>query len=211
MVYAVMPDDSQAMEDMPVCPDCSDEVKVLEQRTYKTYMARLQACNRLQYRARAWNALVISASLAGLIASAAMVRDSGVYGENGDLLWLMVAIATFAGSLITASLNYSGRSRDMFLSYRKIQALSGQFEMLKRHNTRHQHGRVAALKGVYDSLLDESENHTPADYFRTIERQLRTSRQQATILWSKVLDLLPWFSVALPVILLIPPVRIFLP
>lgn len=194
-----------------ICKDCAKEVDTLEARTFKTYQARLRACVRLQHRARAWNALMIPASLAGLIASAVMLRDPKIYGDNGDLLWLVVAIITFAGSLITSSLNYSGRSRDMFINYRKIQSISAEFEMLKKHPEHQRHSDIMRLKKAYNNFLDESENHTSADYYQTLRFRERQWQWNIAILSSKAMDFIPWFAVALPVLLIIPPVKLFLP
>lgn len=187
------------------CENCEGEVATLEGRTYKTYLARLQACMRLNKRAKAWNALMISAALASLIASAAMLRDAEIYGPNGDLLWMFVAIITFTASLIVSSLNYSGRSRDMFLNYRKIQALSSELEFLKKHGSA-THDNVLTLKRSYDALLDESENHTTADFFST--KDSTTRWQKLIIASSAVLDYAPWIAVILPVILILPPLGI---
>jgi hypothetical protein len=189
------------------CDKCENEVVTLEGRTYKTYQARLRACVRLSKRARAWNALMISASLASLIASAAMLRNSEIYGRNGDLLWLFVATITFTASLIISSINYSGRSRDMFLNYRKIQALSADLEFLRIHGSV-SHDRILTLKNSYDALLDESENHTSADYLSTKPHADRTLREKLTIGVSWVLDYVPWIAVILPVLLILPPLGI---
>lgn len=191
----------------PQCEKCKDEVVTLETRTYKTYQARLRASERLNKRARAWNALMISASLASLIASAAMLRNSQIYGSNGDLLWMFVAIVTFAASLIISSTNYSGRSRDMFLNYRKIQALSSDLELLRTHGSV-SHDHVLTLKRSYDALLDESENHTSADYLSTQPSTSRKTQDKITIFASWALDYAPWLAAILPVLLVLPPLGI---
>ncbi|SCC13799.1 hypothetical protein GA0061083_2864 [Pseudarthrobacter enclensis] len=191
------------------CEECGKEVDTLEKRTFKTYEARLRACERLSRRARAWNALMISASLASLIASAAMLRNPKVYGPNGDLLWLFVAIITLAASLIISSINYSGRSRDMFLNYRKIQSLSSELEFIRVHGAVN-HDHVVALKSSYNALLDESENHTTADFLSTKTSPQRTTREKLTVAASWALDYAPWIAVILPTLLLIPPLKIVL-
>lgn len=191
------------------CDKCEEEVATLEGRTFKTYEARLRACVRLSKRARAWNALMISASLASVIASAAMLRNPKIYGPNGDLLWLFVAIITLTASLIISSMNYPGRSRDMFLNYRKIQSLSSELEFIRIHGSVN-HDRVMVLKSSYDSLLDESENHTTADYLSTKTIAERTVGEKVTVAASWTLDYAPWIAVMLPALLLIPPLGIVL-
>ncbi len=189
------------------CEWCEEEVETLETRTYKTYLARLRACMRLSKRARAWNALMISASLASLIASAAMLRDPQIYGRNGDLLWMFVAIITFTASLIISSLNYSGRSRDMFLNYRKIQALSSDLEFIRTHGS-YDHDSVVALKRSYDALLDESENHTSSDFLSANRPSNLTVREKLTVGASWMQDYAPWIAVILPALLILPPLGI---
>lgn len=191
------------------CDECKKEVGTLEKRTFTTYEARLRACARLSKRARAWNALMISASLSSLIASAAMLRNPEIYGPNGDLLWLFVAIITLTASLIVSSMNYPGRSRDMFLNYRKIQALSSELEFIGIHSSV-SHDRVVVLKSSYDALLDESENHTTADYLSTKESAERTTGEKLTVAASWILNYAPWIAVILPALLLIPPVMVVL-
>ncbi|MEV8157268.1 SLATT domain-containing protein [Kocuria salsicia] len=204
------------------CEGCQEELGTLEARIYKTYQCRLKACERLRRRARALNALIVSTSLAGLISGIAMIRDPKIYGSNGDLLWVIISLITFSGSLISASVNYSGRSRDMFLNYRKIQALSVECEVLKKHPQRQSHDEIIRLKTEYDKLLDESENHSPADYLKSRKEEMLKSlsenreegssggmgaqklnfRQRATLLGSNSLDWAPWLATIFPVALL---------
>ena len=102
--------------------------QTLERRSYKTYSARLQASRRLASRNRAWNASLIATSTATTIASVALLTDSSIYGRSGPTLLVCTAILTLIASLVASGLDYSGRSRDMFLNYRRLQRLSAEVE-----------------------------------------------------------------------------------
>lgn len=180
----------------------------LEQRSFKTYKARLEACKRLEMRARALNGMVVALSLAALIAASGMVRDRDLYGPNGDVLWLFIAIFTFAGSLASSSIGYGARSRNMFQSYRRIQRLSVKAETAKYDDIQHTEAIFTQLASEYDDLLDESENHTSADYLRA-RRQFSpdakvTRREHIQMLASATLTWAPWLGTVIPLVLVIP-------
>lgn len=187
----------------------------LEKRSYETYKARLEACKRLETRARALNGLVVALSLSGLIAAAGMLRDRDLYGHNGDALWLFISILTFAGSLASSSLGYAARSRNMFQNYRKLQRLSVQAETAKSDTHQWSRERFESLSAEYDDLLDESENHTTADFLR-VRRQLDstsglTPGENLRVVASTMLSTAPWLALAIPVLLVIPAFVAFRP
>ncbi|WP_404380899.1 SLATT domain-containing protein [Knoellia locipacati] len=186
----------------------SGRLATLESRSYLTYKARLEACKRLEARARALNGLVVALSLSGLIAAGGMLRDRNLYGANGDVLWLFISILTFAGSLTSSSIGYGARSRNMFQNYRKLQRLSVQAETAKRDEDQCTREVFEKLNSEHDDLLDESENHTTVDFMRA-QRSLKPPpperrRDTARVLASGALSAAPWIAVAVPILLVIP-------
>jgi hypothetical protein len=179
-----------------------EKLATLEKRTYETYKTRLEACKRLEERSRAVNGLVVALSLSGLIAAAGMLRDRDLYGPNGDALWLFIAILTFAGSLASSSMGYAARSRNMFQNYRKIQRLAVRAESAKSDPAQCNREAFEKLSSEYDDLLDESENHTTADYLRARSQFAPTIKpttaQRLNVVGSVALSWLPWLGVLAP-------------
>lgn len=175
--------------------------KTLEQRSYKTYSARLQASQRLASRSRAWNATLIATSTATTIASVALLTDSQMYGRSGPTLLVCVSVLTLVASLVASGLDYSGRSRDMFLNYRRLQRLSADVERHVELPALQSREALEALHSRYDDLLDESENHTEADYYRAFP----TNRKKDWATWREILlSVVPYVSLAAPIGLLVP-------
>lgn len=193
----------------------SQRLAELEGRAYKTYKARLEACKRLESRSRAVNGLVVALSLSSLIAASGMLVDRNIYGPRGDVLWLFIAILTFAGSLTSSSMGYAARSRNMFQNYRKIQRLSVQAESAKGDPAQFTRDTFEKLSSEYDDLLDESENHTTADYLRAQSQFVPATRPRKAerfhVLASGALSWMPWLAVLVPVALAVQAVIAFWP
>ena len=173
---------------------------LLEKRAYSTYKARLKAAQRLASRNNAWNAWLISMSTSSVVASVAILVDDSIYGAAGDALLLIVAIVALVASLSVSVSNYSGRSRDMFLNYRKIQRLSSEAERVRMSPEVAPPGWIEEANRQYDALLDESENHTVGDH------DAATGRGDGSIAARRdqIVTLLPYVGLAVPVALLIP-------
>ena len=200
---------------MTIQDEWAQRLATLEKRSYNTYKARLEACKRLETRARALNGLVVALSLSIVIAAGGMLRDRDLYGPNGDALWLFISILTFAGSLASSSIGYAARSRNMFQNYRKLQRLSVQVETAQ--GDAHQWSRECfeSLSAEYDDLLDESENHTTADFLRARQQfdpgRAATLHEKIRIVASIVLSNAPWLALVIPVLLVIPAFVAFWP
>ncbi len=200
------------------------QLKAVEERAYKTYRARQSASERLGSRARAWNWALVALSTSTTIAAIGMLTDSSMYGPNGSTLLVCVAILSLVFSLTTANRDYSGRSRNMFINYRKVQKLSVQMEELgKNQGAALTEQRVKELSDKYQAVLDETENHSPADHLRHFSRELpqgdvyysdnddlyrrrKTAMRQETLLTS-----MPYFTLLLPLALLVPLIISFFP
>jgi hypothetical protein len=61
-------------------------------------------------------------------------------------------------------MNLSGKSRDMFTSYRRIQRLSAEAERVAAQDPSEEN--LSRLAGEYDDMLDNSENHRLCDYLK---------------------------------------------
>ena len=175
-------------------------LEILEDRSYKTYSSRVKASERLAFRHRAWNTALISTSTASTIGSVAMLSDEDIYGPAGPTLLVCIAILTLVASLVTSSLDYSGRSRNMFLSYRRIQRLSAEVERAKNTPEEQSLDTVRTLNERYDALLDESENHPQADYLRAFPAE----QPSGSLRRETALSLIPYVSLLFPLALLIP-------
>ncbi|MCJ0906104.1 SLATT domain-containing protein [Rhodococcus sp. ARC_M6] len=150
----------------------------LENRSYRTYKARVHAENRLRTRGHVWNSVLISTTTGTTIAGISLLADPKIFGNAGAAIFASASVATLVASLVITGRNYEGRARDMFDNYRKIQRLSATVELLNkpgdsdtepesvtRSHTRDNKGNIelSSLFEKYQNLLDESENHTVAD------------------------------------------------
>lgn len=199
LVYAPtprMPDDDPVEHD-----EVAKLLKLLEQRSYTTYQSRLRASRRLTARYRAWNASLIASSTATTIASVALLTDESIYGEAGPTLIVCASILTLIASLVASGLDYSGRSRNMFVNYRRIQRLSAQAERMLGDSASVSRQDLESLHERYDSLLDESENHTEADHYHAFPADKKKS---AAVWCEDLISLAPYLSFAAPIALLIP-------
>src|SRR5690606_38868506 len=96
----------------------------LESRSYSTYPARVEAARRLKSREHAWNASLVSLTVAVTIAAVALLVDPEVFGPRGEALMVCLSVLSLAAAIIVPSLNYSRRANDMSVNYRRIQQLS---------------------------------------------------------------------------------------
>ncbi len=177
-----------------------EELDRLAARSYKTYKARLVAADRLRDRQRAWNTNLLALSVATTIASIGLLSDAQMYGEAGPTVLVCVSVGSLVASLAVSGLNYGARSRDMFMNYRALQRLSVEAEALQDERDPDPQ-EVRQLGERYESLLDDSENHTAADH--------KTALASADIsLWVKrrsvALTLVPYAALVVPIAVLLP-------
>lgn len=138
----------------------------LEKRAFKTYKARLMTHERLRARGVAWNAFMISSATATTIASVAMLSEPKLYGTRGDVLLAILAIISLVASLVVANMNYGARTQAVESNYKRIQQISLSAEMLATQGCTIQ--QVQVLQREYEIALESSENHSEADYQRTL-------------------------------------------
>ncbi|MDH3006745.1 SLATT domain-containing protein [Gordonia alkanivorans] len=192
-----------------------ERLTCIERRAYKTYRARESACSRLGRRARAWNWAIVALSTATTVAAVGMLTDSDMYGPNGSTLLVCVSIFALVVSLAATNMNHSGRSRDMFLNYRKIQRIAVEIEAMKSGKIVTE-VMVTAISDRYQEILDESENHTPGDYLRHFSPNLPKDQpfflgddvsqflRRREMLRDTTVTSLPYITLILPVALFVP-------
>jgi hypothetical protein len=175
----------------------------LADRSYKTYKARLIAAQRLQARNRAWNACLLSLSVATTLASIALLTDAKMYGQAGPTILVCVAVMALVASLVVSGLNYGGRSRDMFMNYRRIQRLSVEAEALVSSGQASD-SDIDRLAESYESLLDDSENHTTSDYIQAFPEN---SLSKWPLSRSRLLTSAPYLALLVPILVVLPIVK----
>lgn len=149
-----------------------------ERRTYVTFVSRARASKRLETRGILWMIALSVASAATLCASIFSLTTSSRPVSDTDLAASLFALATLVLSLIVSSLNFQGRSRDLFHSFRAIQRVSTRIESLRevaKTSESLENDRLALEMG-YQDALDQSENHTTLDYHRA--RPARTGEHK---------------------------------
>lgn len=194
-----------------------EQLNLEEGRAYKTYRAREAAARRLAQRARAWNWALVAFSTSTTIAAIGLLTDAKMYGPHGDTLMVCLAVLALVASLTTANIDYSGRSRDMFLNYRKLQRLAVEMEELGQQNAAPiNHQMVKALSDRYQTILDETENHTPGDHLRHFSRTLPVGHphrcddanifqaRRRAVLSDALITALPYSTLLVPIALVVP-------
>ncbi|MBT1545577.1 MULTISPECIES: SLATT domain-containing protein [Curtobacterium] len=177
-----------------------NELDRIAMRSYKTYKARLKAAERLQARQRAWNTCLLALSVATTAASVALLSDDQIYGTTGPTVLVCVSILGLAVSISVAGLNYGVRSRDMFMNYRALQRIAVEAEALQE-NPAVAEDTVKQLLDRYNALLDDSENHTPADYAHVDQKSTVTPWHRRA---SSTLTFAPYLGLIVPVLVLVP-------
>lgn len=193
------------------------QLKREEQRAYKTYRARQSAANRLARRARAWNWALVAFSTSTTIAAIGMLSDPDMYGPSGDTLMVCLAVLVLVASLATANVDHSGRSRDMFINYRKLQRISVEMEQLgSQWDVQVTHDRVKELSDRHQAILDETENHTSGDHLRHFSRTLAKddlyysadsnlhARRRRAMASDFLITSAPYLTLLVPVALVVP-------
>lgn len=173
-------------------------VKLLEERSFKTYRARIAAHKRLSRRNNAWNASLISLATATTIASVGLLVDRNMYGKGGDALMVALAVLSLVASLVVSIVNYGSRSRAMESSYKRIQQISLEAESFQGVVTDDLRQSYLELRKEYEIAIESSENHSEADFHRSQGNSKRVP-------WSdKLISFTPYIVLAIPVGLIVP-------
>lgn len=189
----------------------SEEIERLEARSYKTYLSRLKAYRRLAHANIGWNIALVALSTSTAIASVGMLADRNMYGAGGDVLMVALAIFSLSISLVVSGVGYGIRAKAMEESYKRIQQISISAENLKGYLGADKDEKYEKLRWEYDVAVASSENHTDRDYWVTkpgsdLSKLTRRGRMRrsASVAGHVALAAIPYFSLVIPVLLLIP-------
>lgn len=167
-------------------------LRALEDRSFTTYKCRVRAFDRIQARNSAWNAALISLSVATTVAAVGLLVDAEMYGNAGPVLLAACAVLSLAASLVVASLDYPGRASRMEFNYKEIQDVASRLEATHASDGGPTFKAYDELYCRYSELVRRSENHTPADLHAT------EGRWSALRVLSGVLTFLPYLTLLLP-------------
>jgi hypothetical protein len=182
----------------------------------------MEASRRLARRGQAWNAALVSLSVSTAIVAVGLLVDKSLLGSHGDALMACLAILVLAVSLVVPVAGYPRRSRDMFSNYRRMQRLAAEIEDSRASGKEVGDDLHRDFFEQYQSLLDESENHSPADFYKAFARQVRRTMRDGELtpdaerlaraldgvprrvrFLEASLDSLPWVTLAIPAILIV--------
>lgn len=180
--------------------------KRLEDRSYKTYLSRVKAYQRLKRRGNSWNASLIMLSTATTVASIGLLVNREMYGRGGDALLVALAVLSLVASLVVSAVSYGSRAQSMENSYKRIQQISVSAESIPEDPT-NGYQRLHELRREYLIAVETSENHSQADF-------MRTSGVSGWDLWRRtwkdsIVGLAPYVTLVIPLALLIPFLRWF--
>lgn len=187
--------------------DLVNLAKRLEDRTFKTYVSRIRAHQRLRRRDNAWNSSLIILSTSTTVSSVGLLVDREMYGRGGDALMLALAVLSLVASLVVASAKFGARAQAMESSYKRIQQISVAAENIPE-DPAGGYDRLRELRHDYLIAIEYSENHSTADYARTANlgrwRTLKATWRDSLI------GLAPYVTLVIPLALVVPFVRWFI-
>lgn len=175
-------------------------IEKVEQRAFSTYKARLQAHIRLSRLNAGWNSSLIALSTATTIASVGLLVDGTMYGKNGEVLMVALAILSLVASLIVASVNFGNRAKTMEANYKEVQQIAVKAEALKICTGPDLWSDYQSLQREYGTAVNYSENHSEGDH-----RRMRARASNGRVpLWDKLAMNVPFLTLLAPVGLLVP-------
>ncbi|WP_460628308.1 SLATT domain-containing protein [Intrasporangium mesophilum] len=172
----------------------------LERRAYRTYKSRLEAHRRLSTRGTAWNVALVSVSTALTIGSVGILVDQSIYGEKGEVLLACLSVLSLAASLVVANMNYGVRSSAMETNYKRFQKISKDVERRAVLDDAAREQMLTEYARESDLLVEASENHTSADFYRAFPE----GQQWSKVVGERTLSLIPYASVLIALAMLLP-------
>lgn len=164
----------------------------------------MQASQRLAFRNNAWNTSLLSLTVATAIASIGLLVDDQMYGRPGPALFVCLAVLSLVMSLAVTSLHYGARSRDLFNNYRRIQRFSTEVEHLRTSNATPGFQEVKVLLERYNDLLDDSENHTIADYKASNPSSDNPIKYSWAVYKDGGISAIPFITLIIPLVVTVP-------
>jgi hypothetical protein len=157
----------------------------LARRVERTYLSRLKMAERLQARGGYWTGALVALTLSSTIASIALLFDAHLYGAHGEVLLVLVGVFVLVASLVIANANYTSRAHRGFETYRKLQRLSVKIDVRAHELSRwtsKSRSAYAAFDAEYQDILDNSDNHSGADFAIAIRSRLVSKANPNTTL-----------------------------
>jgi len=189
-------------------------IKTMEDRSYRTYKARVRSVQRLNQRNNAWNFALISLATSLTISSVGLLVNESMYGSGGPALMVVLAVLSLVASLIVSNMNYGARSRAMESNYKRIQQISLDLEGLPTHPFPGMVDRFNELKREYRIAVESSENHSESDHMRAIrdpqtgtvrDTQTGAVRNPKAALWrDQLVTLAPYGTLIIPLAIIVP-------
>jgi len=125
-----------------------------------------------------WVVSLAVSSLAAVVFSVTSLVYPGSRSQDIDYSALLISLVTLVASLVVALMNFGARSVEMKNAYRRAQRLSSRAEYLRKVGDQVERklllADVGKLTDDYQDLLDESENHTTADFVGRLIEPVRT-------------------------------------
>lgn len=158
-----------------------DALDTLERRLQRTYRARVETARRYQARGNYWNVALVLASLTTATVSVVSLTSPGVYGDRGAALMVVLGIVTLVVSVLVTSAQFQVQAEKFFHAYRSLQKLWVQADMESRGLTNRIERDEAATKIdlEYQAVLDDTNNHSPADFFKAFPGVQSSSKAAA--------------------------------
>lgn len=149
-------------------PSQPDALRVLERRLQRTYKSRVQTARRYQARGNNWNLALVLASLTTAAVSVVALSSSTVYGDRSEALLVVLGIVTLVVSVLVTSAQFQVHAEKFFRAYRTIQKLWVEADMQSRAlvDPAPRNSAAERIDADYQSVLDDTNNHSPADFFK---------------------------------------------
>lgn len=146
-------------------------------RYHLTYSSRRELSKRLTALHRRWNFALAALTTSSVVAGVVQLTSSEPYGERGPLLLAIVGVLVLVASLTVTIANFGTRAAAAFENYRVLQRISADLESLIATWGPASLFEAEVLERAYQSALDQSENHTAADFLRAAPYPSRWGRE----------------------------------
>lgn len=159
-----------------------DALMVLERRLERTYKSRVETARRYQARGDNWNLALVLASLTTAAVSVVALSSSNVYGDRSEALLVVLGIVTLVVSVLVTSAQFQVQAEKFFRAYRTIQKLWVEADLLSRalEDPASRNSGAERIDAEYQSVLDDTNNHSPADFFKAFPGVRESSPAAAT-------------------------------
>lgn len=160
-----------------------DSLAKLESRIGRTYKARVETARRHQLRGNYWNVALVLASLTTTIVSIVSLAAPEVYGARSAVLMVALGAVTLVVSVLVSSAQFQVNAEKFFRAYRGLQKLWARAHLASSTISDAEKRAQAAseIDSEYQEVLDDTGNHSPADFYRAFPAALRlkTAPQEA--------------------------------